>query len=79
MQKQFVIFSTTELNKINFDEVLETSIDTVRKSLDGTLTFVKWHGTTPSSVETLETKSDVYSEEEIRQIIDTPEWNERLK
>ena len=79
MQKQFVIFSTTELNKINFDEVLETSIDTVRKSLDGTLTFVKWHGTTPLSVETLETKSDVYSEEEIRQIIDTPEWNERLK
>jgi hypothetical protein len=79
MKKQFVIFSTTELNKINFDEVLETSIDTLRKSLDGTLTFVKWNGTTPASVETLETKSNVYSEEEIKQIIDTPEWNERLK
>ena len=27
---------------VDFDEVLETSIDTVRKSVDGTKTFVKY-------------------------------------
>ena len=35
----FMIFSVSELNKINFDEVLQTSIDTVRKSIDETKTF----------------------------------------
>ena len=40
--RRFVIFDVSELNKINFDEVLETSADTVRKSLDETKTFVKF-------------------------------------
>jgi hypothetical protein len=35
-QRNFAIFSTTELDQINFNEVLETSADTVRKSVDGT-------------------------------------------
>ena len=40
--RQFMIFNVSELNQIDFTQVLETSIDTVRKSLDGTKTFVKW-------------------------------------
>lgn len=40
--RQYVIFDVTELDKINFEEVLETSADTVRKSTNGTRTFVKW-------------------------------------
>ena len=31
--RKYVIFATTELNKIDFNEVLETSISTVRKSI----------------------------------------------
>ena len=40
--RNFIIFSVEEINKINFNSVLETSPDTLRKSADGTKTFVKW-------------------------------------
>lgn len=75
-QRQFMIFNTEELYKIDFIEVCETSIETVRKSLDGTKTFVKWDGEqTPISVEFLTTKEGPYTYEEILNILLTPEWN----
>jgi hypothetical protein len=74
--RQFAIFSTSELNQINFDEVLETSADTVRKSVDETKTFVKWDGeTVPPSVQTLTTVEGPYTYTEILGILSTPEWS----
>ncbi len=70
----FMIFSVSELNKIDFNQVLETSINTIRKSLDGTKTFVKWEGPTPSSVQSLTTKQGPYTYEEILTIMATNEW-----
>ena len=72
--REFMIFSTTELDRIDFTQVHETSIDTVRTSLDGTLTFVKWDGETPSSVAALTTKQGPYTYEEILTILQGPEW-----
>jgi hypothetical protein len=72
--REFMIFSTTELNQIDFTQVHETSIDTVRKSLDETLTFVKWDGNIPSSVDALTTKQGPYTYEEILTILQDPEW-----
>jgi hypothetical protein len=72
--REFMIFSTTELDQINFTQVHETSIDTVRKSLDETLTFVKWDGNIPSSVNALTTKQGPYTYEEILEILAGPEW-----
>lgn len=69
-----MIFNTSELPQIDFTQVCETSIDTVRKSIDGTKTFVKWDGATPSSVEALTTKEGPYTYEEILNILSTPEW-----
>jgi len=74
-QRQFMIFGTSELPLINFTQVLETSIDTVRKSVDETKTFVKWDGeVVPSSVDSLTTKEGPYTYEEILTILQTPEW-----
>jgi hypothetical protein len=78
MIKAFCIFSLTELNLINFNEVLETSINTVRKSLDGTKTFVKWYGDTPSCILQLTTIEGYYTYEEILEILATAEWNENF-
>jgi len=73
--RQFAIFSTSQLNQINFSEVLETSVDTVRLSTDGTKTFVKWDGETPPpSVQALTTVQGYYTYEEILNILSTPEW-----
>jgi hypothetical protein len=74
-QRNFVIFSTTELDQINFSEVLETSAETVRKSVDGTKTFVKWDGETPPpSVQALTTLEGIYGYTEILEILSGEEW-----
>ena len=74
-QRQFMIFNVSELPLIDFTQVLETSIGTVRKSVDGTKTFVKWEGDiTPSSVDSLTTSEGPYTYEEILNIMSTTEW-----
>lgn len=73
-QRQFMIFNVSELPIIDFTQVLETSIDTVRKSVDGTLTFVKWEGLIPSSVSSLTTKQGPYTYQEMLVILSGPEW-----
>lgn len=40
--RNFLIFPTTEMDKIDFSVVLETSSNTLRFSVDGTKAFVKW-------------------------------------
>jgi hypothetical protein len=72
--RQYVIFDVSELDNINFDTVLETSADTVRRSVDGTKTFVKWDSSIPACVESLTTKSDYLTYEEIVAIMNTEEW-----
>lgn len=73
--REFMIFNVSELNLIDFTQVLETSIDTVRRSVDGTKTFVKWDGNTiPSSVDSLTTKEGPYTYDEILTILNGPEW-----
>ena len=72
--RRFVIFDVTELSSIDFNQVEETSIDTVRKSVDETQTFVKYNMPQPSSVAALTTKSQEYTYDEILAILDTPEW-----
>jgi hypothetical protein len=72
--REFMIFNVSELPLIDFTQVHETSIDTVRKSTDETKTFVKWDGDIPSSVTTLTTSEGPYTYEEILNILDGPEW-----
>jgi hypothetical protein len=73
--KYYVIFNVSELDKIDFSQVFETSAETVRKSVDSTLTFVKYKDEEmPSSVASLETKQGPYSHEEILEILTTSEW-----
>ena len=70
-----MIFNVSELGFVDFTQVLETSQDTVRKSIDETKTFIKWEGETiPSSVNTLTTKEGPYTYSEIVGILNTSEW-----
>ena len=74
--RRFVIFDVSEISSIDFTQVLETSADTVRTSVDGIKTFVKWDTeTVPPCVETLTTKSTYYTYDEILSILATPEWS----
>jgi hypothetical protein len=74
--RQFMIFNVSELSNIDFTQVLETSEETVRKSVDKNKTFVKWDGEMPECVSTLTTKEGPYTYEEILTILSTSEWSE---
>lgn len=75
--RQFMIFNISELENIDFTQVIETSIDTIRKSIDGQKTFVKWDGEqVPSSVDSLLTKEGPYTYTEILNILSTDEWTD---
>jgi hypothetical protein len=74
--RKFIIFNVNELGLIDFTQVLETSEDTVRKSVDETKTFVKYDIPMPSSVASLTTKSQEYTYDEILQILQSTEWTD---
>jgi len=51
MSRNYLIIQSSELDKVDFSQVLETSASTVRKSIDTTKTFIRWDGdTTPAWV-----------------------------
>jgi hypothetical protein len=72
--RQFIIFNVSELPNVDFTKVLETSEETVRKSVNGTKTFVKWDNEMPEFITTLTTKEGPYNYEEIINILSTTEW-----
>ena len=74
-QRNFMIFSTSETGSINFNEVLETSAETLRLSVDGSKSFVKWDSETiPTSINSLTTKEGPYTYEEIVTILTGSFW-----
>ena len=78
MNRNFVIFDVTEVPLIDFSTVMETSADTLRLSVDGTQTFVKWEGDEPACISLLTTKTQVYTYEEILEILAGPEWTSAM-
>lgn len=72
--RKYVIVPISEINNINFAEVLETSAATCRYSIDGTKTFIKYEGNMPPSVQGIVGKSQEYSHDEILAILSTTEW-----
>lgn len=75
--RNFMIFNMSEINKINFDEVLESSPQWMRISVDGQKTFIKWDGNKiPVSVQTLTTSEGPYTYDEILSILTGSNWTD---
>ena len=51
MSRNYVIIDASEVSSVDFNEVLETSADTLRYNVAGDKTFVKFEGDTPSFLE----------------------------
>ena len=71
---KYMIVLVSEVDQVDFSQVFETSPDTLRISVDGKLTFFKWEGETPSSIEALTYKEGEYTHSEILNILNSPEW-----
>jgi CHASE1-domain containing sensor protein len=68
--RNYCIINSDEVSSVNFDQVAETSADTLRYSIDGTQTFVKYEGTQPSFL----SGKQEYTHSEILAILATDEW-----
>jgi len=68
--KTYTFIESSEIGSIDFSQIAETSADTLRYSVDGTKTFVKYEGDQPSF---LSGKTE-YTHSEMLAILATDEW-----
>ena len=74
LPRTYLIIPVSELSKVDFSQVCETSAETLRKSVDETKTFIKWEGDEPSFVSNLTGTEGPYVKEEIITILATDVW-----
>jgi uncharacterized protein YllA (UPF0747 family) len=68
--RTYCILNSSELDSVDFTQVLQTSSDTLSYSVDGSKFLVKYEGTQPFF---LLGKTE-YTHEEILSILSGPEW-----
>lgn len=66
----YVIYNMSDISEVNFSEVMQTSEATLRLSIDGLQTVLKFIGSTPSFLVGL----TQYNHSEILAIMHTTEW-----
>ena len=74
--RHYVVFDLTEVDTIDFSEVMETSANTLRKNLAETQSFVKYESDMPASVAALATRSQEYTHAEILAILAGTDWTD---
>lgn len=72
----YVTLAVSEEGSLDFNQIEQTSIDTLRISVDGTETIVKWitANGVPSSVEALTTKGPYMTHDEALELMSTEAW-----
>lgn len=68
----YVIIDASAVDSVDFSKVINTSADMLRYSLDGSKTFVKFEGDTPSFLEGKTT----YTHSEILTILSGSDWTD---
>ena len=74
--RNFMVFSMTEVASIDFNTVLETAASTLRLNLAGTKSFVKWDGNIPLCISSLTTKEGPYTYTEIITLLNGSDWTD---
>jgi len=70
--RKYVIINTSEVGTVDFSQVMETSANSLRYSLDDSQTFVKFEGSTPSFL----SGKTQYNHSQIRTILAGTDWTE---
>ena len=74
MSRKYLIIPVSEVSKVDFSQICETSEATLRKSVDETKTFIKWDGDDPSFISSLSNTEGTYNHSEILTILSGVEW-----
>ena len=70
--RKWVIINVSDITDEMIEESVQTSIDTIRKSLDGNKAILKYDGRKPSCFYNM----DVYTHAEIREELAKSDWTE---
>jgi hypothetical protein len=70
--RKWIIINVSDITDEMIDSSIQSSIDTLRKTLDGTKAILKWDGDTPSCFDGLTT----YTHSEILTELAKSDWSE---
>jgi hypothetical protein len=81
----YCVVDISELNNVDYSQVLQTSADTVRKSLDESRFILKYEGQKPETIQNLENNEKLFayngnlilSHSQILEVVSTEEWTSR--
>jgi len=70
--RKWVIINVSDITDEMLSKAIQSSMETLRKSLDGNRAILKWDGNTPSCFEGMTT----YNHSEILEELASPDWSE---
>ena len=70
--RKWIIINVVDITDEMIDNAIQTSMDTLKKTLDGNKTILKWDGDTPSCFDGMTT----YSHSEIKEELRKSDWSE---
>ena len=78
--RTYAVINLTDVGLIDFNQVGESSVSTIRKSLDDTQFVIKWEdGFTPTFIsDSSVIPVATYDHESILTLMATPEWSEEI-
>jgi hypothetical protein len=76
--RKFYILDVSQLDLVDFSQILETSKETVRKSTDESKTFIKFDGEYPQFLDNITSKEGPYTYNEIIEILAGTAWTPEL-
>ena len=69
--RKWVIVNVSDITEEMIENAIQTSMSTLRKSLDGSKAILKWEGDTPSCFDGMTT----YTHTNIREELATSDWS----
>jgi len=70
---KYVLILAEQVSSVNFNQVLQTTEDTLRYSNDKSQALLKFRGDTPSFLE----GKRLYDYDEIMEVLNSPEWTQK--
>jgi hypothetical protein len=79
MEYIYGIININDLLKVDFTQIGETSFDTIRKSLDGSMFVIKWETEPDFIKDDVVIPLQVLSHEECLELMNTSEWTNNIE
>jgi hypothetical protein len=77
--EHYAIIKINDLDNVDFTQIGETSVDTIRKSLDETMFVLKWETMPTFITDGTIVPLQVLTHEECLELMNTSEWTEIIE